>query len=35
METDNDNRNVALSWTVLEIVLSNYAFTEQQQVHNI
>ena len=35
METVNDSRNVAFSWTVLEIVLSNYAFTEQQQMHNI
>ena len=35
METVNDNRNVAFSWTVPEIVQSNYAFTEQQQVYNV
>ena len=35
METVNDNRNVAFSWAVPEIVLSNYAFTEQQQMYNI
>ena len=31
METVNDNRNVAFLWTESEIVLSNYAFAEQQQ----
>ena len=35
METVNDNRNAAFLWTVPEIVLSNYAFAEQQQMHNI
>ena len=35
METVNDNRNVAFSWAVPEIVQSNYAFTEQQQMYNI
>ena len=35
IETVSDNRNVAFSWNVPEIVLSNYAFAEQQQMHNI